>query len=119
MAQLHLENLNVYQRSIALALNIYMLSQLWPKEHLFGITDQLRRASLSISLNIAEGYGRTRKDFQRFLVIARGSCYECLPIIKIASSLKLLSTAQEQTYYNELIEISRMLSALKNRLGKS
>lgn len=116
MSSLKLENLLIYQRSLDFSYKIYSLTQKWPKEHLFGLTDQLRRASLSISLNIAEGYGRTRKDFQRFLLISRGSCFECIPITEIAYKLNLLSADQQKTLYNELIEISKMISSLHKKL---
>ena|SRR3989344_6941194 len=115
----HFEKLTVYQRSLKFSLTIYTRTQSWPREHLFGITDQLRRASLSIPLNIAEGYSRSRKDFQHFLTLSRGSCYECIPLIKISESLKLLTTKESEMFYNELKEISQMLSGLRSALSKN
>ena len=111
------EDLNVYQRALTFSYTIYTCTQKWPREHLFGITDQLRRASLSIPLNIAEGYSRSRKDFQHFLTLSRGSCYECIPIIKIASSLGLMTTKDTEMFYNEIREISQMLSGLRSSLN--
>jgi four helix bundle protein len=90
---------------------------MWPREHLFGITDQLRRASLSIPLNIAEGYSRSRKDFVHFLSIARGSCYECVPLIQLASKLKLIDATTENLYYDNLHSIAQMLSKLRTKLS--
>jgi four helix bundle protein len=113
------EKLTVYQRSLQLSYKIYTISQKWPREHLFGITDQLRRAIVSISLNIAEGYSRSRKDFQHFLTISRGSCFECIPLIKMAANLQLISNTEEAMLYNELLEISRMLSGLRASLTKN
>lgn len=110
------ESLEVYQRSLSFAHLVYVRTQLWPKEHLFGITDQLRRASLSISLNIAEGYSRSRKDFVHFLSIARGSCYECIPIIKLANKLNLIDEKSEKMYYDELQSITQMINKLRTRL---
>ncbi len=110
------ESLTIYQRSLTFSKNIYQLTQSFPREHLFGITDQLRRAALSIPLNIAEGTSRTRKDFRHFLIIARGSCFECVPLLELAISLKLLSQQQGNLLYNELNEISRMLSSFRNTL---
>lgn len=112
------ENLTVYHRALAFSLNMYTYSQKWPREHMFGITDQLRRASLSIPLNIAEGYSRSRKDFEHFLTISRGSCFECVPILKIAESLGLLTTKNAELFYNEILEISQMLSGLKTALHR-
>ncbi len=112
------ESLQVYQKSLLLAEQIYRISQKWPREHLFGITDQLRRASLSIILNIAEGSSRTKKDFRHFLIISRGSCFECVPLLKLALILKLISTSEHELFYNGLIEIAQMLSGLRAFLDK-
>lgn len=112
------EKLTVYQRSLTFSLSIYQITQKWPREHLYGLTDQIRRASMSIPLNIAEGYSRSRKDFQHFLTIARGSCFECIPILKMTQSLELISRKDADMFYNELNEISRMLSGLRTALFK-
>ncbi len=78
-----------------------------------GLIDQLRRAGLSIPLNIAEDYGRWHKaDKQNFYRIARGSVFECVPILQI---LKLRSILDDQTYrhhYDKLQELARMLTGL-------
>src|SRR3989338_3371780 len=107
------ETLTVYQRSLSFSENIYRITQKWPREHLFGVTDQMRRASVSIPLNIAEGSSRTKKDFRHFLIIARGSCFECVQIIKIVQSLGLLTPKDAELFYNEILEISQMLSGLR------
>ena len=110
------ESLTVYQRSLEFSKNIYSITQLWPREHIFGLTDQLRRASLSIPLNIAEGSSKTKKDFSHFLAISRGSCFECIPILSLALSLKLLTENSYQKLYNEARELSCMLSGLRSSL---
>ena len=110
------ESLNVYQKAVLLSRDIYKLTQKWPREFLFGLTDQLRRAILSISLNIAEGSSRSNKDFLHFLSIARGSCYECIPLIQIALQLNLLTKDEYSVYYSRLKEIAQMLSGLRTSL---
>jgi len=110
------EKLEVYQKSIYLANYIYEISDKWPKEYSFNLTDQLRRAVISISLNIAEGYGRSSKEFKRFLEIARGSCFECVPVVELAFRRGLLDASEKQDLYQKLDEIARMLSSLKSKV---
>jgi four helix bundle protein len=112
------EQLEVYQKSLILNKSVYQLTQAWPKEFLFGLTDQLRRACLSISLNIAEGSGRPTRDFQHFLSISRGSCYECVAIIELTKSLNLTTTQEYNILYNELSLIAQMLSKLRTSIGR-
>lgn len=119
MNNFNFEKLEVYQRSALLTNHIYNLTREWSKEYLFDLTSQLRRAALSITLNIVEGSGRSRKDFSRFIDIARGSCLECVALLDIASKQELVSTSQKEKISGELIEISKMLSGLKKALKSS
>lgn len=84
------EKLNIYQESIALVKIIYLLSDRFPKNEEFGITRQFRRAVVSIPLNIAEGTSRSKKDFNHFLDMARGSCFECVALLKLISLLQYI-----------------------------
>jgi len=78
-------NLKVYSRAIEFAVDIYRLSKAFPKEELYGLTSQIRRAVTSISLNIAEGSGNSsEKEFRRFLEIALRSDYEVMSCLEIA-----------------------------------
>ncbi len=75
------ENLQVYQKAVDLAEEIINLTEKFPKGYYF-LTDQLNRASLSVSANIAEGNGRfTKNDRRHFFIIARGSIQECVPLL--------------------------------------
>jgi len=111
------ETLDVYKRSVAFSNWIYGLTRRWPREHLYGLSDQLRRASLSIALNITEGCSRSDKDFQRFLRIARGSCYECIPLIEIAFQQGLISGEERSKARAELTRMAKMISSLMNSMG--
>ena len=112
----YFENLEVYQRALEFVNNIYDETSTWPKEHLFSLTDQLRRASLSIALNIAEGASRTTPDFKRFITISRSSCHECVPIIEVAFKQKLISLKIKDKWLNELVILSKMLNRLRINL---
>jgi four helix bundle protein len=111
------EKLEVYQKAVEFAYLIMVITSKWPREYQFSPADQLRRASLSISLNIAEGSSRTRKDFQRFLNIARGSSYECIPLIQLAYKLKLISSNDKEIWYNNVVSLAKMTSKLKTSLS--
>ena len=81
----HFRKLHVYQRGLELTREVYILTATFPSDELYGLTSQIRRASYSIPMNIAEGAGRkTSKDFSRFLDTAIGSGYECLSCLDIA-----------------------------------
>lgn len=113
------EELVVYQRSVGFADRIYSLSRKFSKDEMFGLTSQLRRAAVSISLNIAEGTSRTKKDFSRFLDISRGSVFECLTVLKIALGQNYVTEVEFKDIESELVEISKMLSGLKKSLNKN
>jgi len=85
------EELRVYQEGLLFIDFIYNITSKWPKDEIFGLTNQLRRAAVSIVLNIAEGSSRTRKDFRHFLDLSKGSCYECVAIVTIAKNRKYIT----------------------------
>ena len=97
--------LKVWKEAVAFASSVYALTDNFPKSEMYGITNQIRRASVSISSNIAEGAGRnTDKDFQRFLGYAKGSCYELETQLLISGNLG----------YAEQQEIDQLMNELKN-----
>lgn len=110
------ENLTVYQKSLTFTDQIYKLTATWPKEYLFNLTDQIRTASLSICLNIAEGSSRSKKEFKHFLDISRGSCYECIPLIDLAEKRDLLSQDLKKDLYSSLSYLAKILTSLKSSI---
>ena len=111
------EQLEVYQKALALIDDVYSLTQSFPSEERFGLIAQLRRAAISIALNIGEGSGRTKRDFHHFLRNARCSCYECAAVLQIAQSRSYLSQERAQRCVGQLIDISKMISGLMRSLG--
>lgn len=110
------EELRVYQEALLFIENIYIISQKWPREEIFGLINQLRRAAVSIALNIAEGSSRTKKDFRHFLDLSRGSTYECVAILTIAKQRKYIADQEFNSMYETCNKLARMISALKTSL---
>jgi four helix bundle protein len=111
------EKLEVWQKAIAFADLIYTQTQAFPTEERFGLTNQLRRAAVSISSNIAEGSSRSSKnDFARFAEIAAGSLFEAVSQAFVARRQGFLSEDQFRRIYTDAEELSRMLSGLRKSL---
>mgnify|MGYP000474376181 FL=1 len=107
------EKLNVWQKSKKLAVTIYKITRDFPKEEILGLTSQMRRCSISISSNIAEGTGRhSAKDKARFTEIAYGSALELLNQIIISKDIEFMSDENYTLLRMEVDEISIMLDAL-------
>ena len=104
------EKLNIYQEALKLIDLIYLLSKRFPKEEIFGLTNQLRRAAVSIALNITEGSSRTRKDFAHFLDLSKGSCFECVAVLMICKNQKLINESEYNNLYEQINKIARMIS---------
>lgn len=110
-------NLTVWQRSIELTLAVYRLIAGFPDSERFGLTNQLRRASVSVASNIAEGYGRSTKgEYLQFLDIARGSNSEVKTQIVISKALGFGSKEMLLTTEELCGEVGRMLGALMKSL---
>ena len=107
------QDLKVWQKAIELTSEIYKLVKLLPNEERYALSDQIRRAVVSVPSNIAEGRGRgTNKEFVRYLLMSRGSLWEVSTQLVICERLQYMN--QEQTAYaRQLItEISKMINAL-------
>lgn len=108
----------VWQKSIALVTKVYKSTSLFPKEELYGLTSQIRRASISVPSNIAEGYGRkTNKEFIRFLRISMGSLFEIQTQLEIAKNINFINKEVYLDLYEDSREIERMLSSLIDKLS--
>ena len=111
------EDLIVWQKAMGLVEEIYRLTQHFPREELYGLTSQVRRAAFSVPLNISEGQGRkSKKEFTQFLLIARGSIYELNTALLIAERLRYVSKEDYQKLRQRISEITRMTSGLISSL---
>jgi four helix bundle protein len=107
----------VWQKSLALSVAVYQETATFPREEMYGLTSQIRRAATSISANIAEGCGRGgRTELARFVQIARGSASELDCHLELARDLGFLTPAQHTPLAQDVIEIQRMLTALRHTL---
>lgn len=113
------EKLAVWQKSVEFADFVYRVTARFPAEERFGLTNQLRRASVSIASNIAEGSARQDGDFIRFIGIACGSLYEVVTQATIARQQGLVAPEQFEQIYASAEEIARMLTGLRESLRDS
>ncbi len=111
------EKLETWHQAIAFADLVYQLTRKFPEEERFGLTNQMRRAAVSISSNIAEGTSRSSTtDYARFLEIATGSLFETVSQAALGRTQGFLTEAEYQQIYQAAEKQSRMLSGLKRSL---
>ena len=111
--------LTVWQKSVDFIIHVYDLTKKFPKSEMYSLTTQLRRASISIASNIAEGAARkSPKEFLQFLAIARGSISEIDTHLEIVGCLGYVFPKQIENLDIELTELDRMLSGLMNNIRK-
>ncbi len=109
--------LKVWTRAIEFTVQVYALTRTFPKDELYGLTSQLRRAATSIALNIAEGSGASSNaEFIRFLEMARRSVYEVIAALEVAYRLEYCTVEQRAPLDHEANEIAAMLTGLIKRL---
>jgi four helix bundle protein len=103
-------DLLVWRRSMEFVKLVYRLTKLFPKEEMYGLTSQFRRASVSVVANIVEGKGKsTQKDFCRFLYISQGSLNECECYLEISKEIEFITTAQFAFMNNKRRELGFLL----------
>jgi four helix bundle protein len=113
------EKLEVWQKAIELADNVYAVTRRFPDDERFGLTSQLRRAAVSVAANIAEGSGRSsKKDFARFVEIAYGSLMEVVSHLAIATRQRMMGEDEYEGLYKKVEQLVRMLSGLRNSLSR-
>lgn len=111
------KELEIWKQSRLFCSEIYSITASFPSDEKFGLTNQLRRASVSIPSNIAEGCSRiSNKDFSRFLEIAIGSAYEIETQLLIATDLGFITSEDSVILFNKLDTIIRMTSKFRSNL---
>ena len=109
----HFRDLQVWQKSMSLANEVYALSGRFPKSEVFGLAAQIRRAAVSVPSNIAEGHGRlTDRGFEVFLGHARGSLFELETQAELAAQLGFADHDECETLIEHINEVARMLNGL-------
>ena len=112
------ENLKVYQKALEYVDLVYKMTRNFPKAELFSLTDQFKRASISICLNIAEGSGGSKVEFNRFLKIARKSIRECVAITEISHRQGFIGNDLKEQSRNSCSELSKMITGLIKSLKR-
>ena len=112
-------DLEVWKRAMLLIADVYRVTRQLPSEERFGLTAQMRRAAVSVTSNIAEGYGRsTRGEYLNHLSIARGSLYELESLCEVCQMLSLLTPKDLTTIGQHLVHVRRLLRRLIESLRK-
>ena len=111
------KDLIVWQKAMAMVEIVYNLTQKMPKEELFSLTNQIRRAAISVPSNIAEGFGRqSKKEYQQFLSIANGSVCEIETQLLLCVRIGYLTEENTKDTFQLLSEIGKMITAIKQKL---
>ena len=111
------EKLEIWRDGIELVKDIYAITLKFPKDEVYGLTSQLRRAAVSVPANIAEGHGRgTKKDFRQFLYITKGSLQELNTLLYVARLLNYIEEATSQRIQFQILSLVRRVSSLIKNL---
>ncbi len=117
MMEYGFEKLKVWQMGMEVSEKIYFFTNKFPDDEKFGLTSQMRRCAISIPANIAEGKGRFHnKEYIQFLYIARGSLYELMTLVKLASRLKHIAEKDSADLLKICWDISGGINGLINSL---
>lgn len=113
------KNLKIWQKAVDLVEIVYRITSKFPREELFGLTSQLRRAVTSVSSNIAEGSSRvSKRDFTRFVDISIGSLHEIENLLEISRRLRYISSAQFKSLEGEIAQLGLQLGGFRKYLQK-
>ena len=114
------KDLKVYQLAYKLAMEIFEITKLFPKEEIYSLTDQIRRSSRSVCVNIGEGYRKRKypKHFSSKMTDADGECTETQIWLDFSKDCKYISQEISDRLYKEYVEVGRMLGSMANNQEK-
>jgi len=114
------KDLKVYQLAYKLAMEIFEITKLFPKEEIYSLTDQIRRSSRSVCVNIGEGYRKRKypKHFSSKMTDADGECTETQIWLDFSKDCKYISQEISDRLYKEYVEVGRMLGSMANNPEK-
>jgi len=111
------ERLNVWQDAMSLVKTVYILTKDFPRDEIHSLTNQIRRAAVSVPANIAEGHGRgTKKDFRQFLYISKGSLQELNTLTQLANEIGYLKDTDFIELRASILSLVRRITALSKNL---
>ena len=111
------KSLLIWQKSMSLVTETYLITKEFPKEEIFGLTSQIRRSAISIPSNIAEGFGRdSNKEYLRFLNVSIASLFELQTQLEIGENIEYLTEQEFNKIYEDSRELERMLVAFINKI---
>ena len=115
----NIKELKIWNKAMELATDIYSSTKNFPKEEMYGLTSQLRRAAVSVPSNISEGAGRnSNNEFKHFLSIANGSCYELQTQIVLSNKLNFISSEECDKLILKIEELQKMNYSLQKTIIK-
>ena len=107
------KQLIAWRKAMELVTEVYRVTRIFPREEMYGLTSQLRRAAVSVPCNIAEGQARySRREFYRFLTVARGSLAEIETQVRIAESIEYMTSPMAAMLLSRIAELGRILNGL-------
>jgi len=111
------KQLKIWQKGIEVVKDVYAITRKFPKEELYCLTSQMRRAAISVPSNVAEGFKRFyNKEYRQFLNIALGSCAELETQLIVSKELGYIGAMELEKVSEKLDHISKMITSLKNKL---
>ncbi|MBW1698436.1 MAG: four helix bundle protein [Deltaproteobacteria bacterium] len=113
-------DLLVWQKALDMAVQVYAICKLFPKEEIYRLVSQMTRAAASVAVNIAEGHARgSAREYTHFLSVAKGSLMETETFLDLALRLEYIKRQQAQPVQEKITEVSKMLTVLRNRLREN